>query len=103
MISKLAKTWGIKEYQAEDVLSALDAKKWADGDLSAIKYAGTIDTDATADKMAGHTGYWIADSDEHIAFVTNGDHIWADWSEDISDDCGLVWGSFADSVADYRV
>lgn len=102
--NKLAESWGITYDEAIDVLAALDADNWAGGEISdQIKYAGVIDDDGTADKRHGHTGYWIADDDEHVDVVTNGPAAWAEWSEDVADDIGLGWGEYYEIMAGHEV
>ena len=88
---KLAKKWDVDYYDAERILHALDAKKWTGGEgLASITHAGTIDHGYT-DMIAGHNGYWIADSDSNaICYVTNGDPVWTSFDdEDALIECDL--------------
>lgn len=106
-IAKLMDAWGLTEANTRDVLTKLDAKRWLGGDnLSAITHAGIIDNDSTADKMHGHTGFWfgiIADGEENIAFVTNGDPVWDTWCESVANDIGVIWGDASDELKEYKL
>lgn len=87
----------------DDILDRLNAFRWVGGEtLSCIKYAGTIDN-GDENKIHGHNGYWIATEDGCIAYITNGDPVWADWSEDVAGDCGLVWGDFVEAMIGHEV
>jgi hypothetical protein len=104
MITKLANKWGVSEDACRDILRALDAQKWLGGEtLESITHAGVIDNDSTADKLSGHTGYWISDG-EHIALVTNGDPVWSTLNdEDACRDAGLQWGEPEEMLAGHEL
>jgi hypothetical protein len=104
MIERLSKAWAVDREAAKDILARLDAKKWAGGEsITAITHAGTIDSDITADKFHGHTGFWISDG-EYIALVTNGDPVWSSLEdEDACLDAGLQWGEAAEMLQGYEV
>jgi hypothetical protein len=100
MTNELAAAWGIDEEQAERVCAMLGVQQWAAGEP--IVYAGTIDN-GTGDMVAGHNGYWVADDEEHIAFTTNGDAVWADWDEDTAAIIGVQWGEFAEVMGPHKI
>jgi len=100
---KLAAAWQVDIDDVGCILEQLDAKRWAGGEsLESIAYAGFIDDDS-GQFSHGHNGYWIADSDKHICYVTNGDPVFAEWDEETVDEIGVNWGEFAEEMANYKI
>lgn len=101
---KLAKKWDIDYYDAERVLYALGAVKWAGGEgLSCITHVGTIDNGHT-DKIAGHNGYCIVDAESRsLCYVTNGDSVWTSTEdEEAILECGFESDEFC-PADDYMI
>lgn len=103
MKEKLARKWGLSLEDADRVLIALRAKKWAGGEvLACITHAGVIDN-GSSDMIGGHNGYWISNGEQY-AMVTNSDPIWGDWDEDAALTCGLDWyGSIAEMLIRHEI
>lgn len=100
---KLSRAWGISDDDVDRALCRLDAKKWTGREgLEAIVYAGTINNDHS-DKACGHNGYWIADDNQRVCYVTNGDPVWDDWSETVADEIGLLWDDYCGVMDEYKI
>ena len=98
----LAESFRVKEVEVDGILAALDAKRWLGGEtIEAIVYAGPID-DSGKNFIAGHNGFFIA-TDEYVCHVTNGDPVWAEWSEDTANDINVEWGDITESLSDYKI
>ena len=98
----LAESFRVKEVEVEGILDCLDAVKWLGGEtIEAIVYAGTIDN-GDSNFMAGHNGFFVA-TDEYICYTTNGDPVWAEWSEDTANDINVEWGAISESLSDYKI
>ena len=103
--SKLSKIWTIPLKDALVIIDSLSARKWAGshGIESVIAYAGVIDKENNPNKLHGHNGYWIADADEHVCYITNGDPVWCDWSEDCANEIDLPWGDFLEVMTPHAI
>jgi hypothetical protein len=103
IIEKLATCFQVSEDNVHGVMSKLAEQYWNGSDLiQAIQFAGCIDN-GDPNKVYGHTGYWIADGYESIAYVTNADAVWVAWDEETAQAIGLPWGSFSASMEKHRV
>ena len=101
METKIANTWAVSLEDARDIMARMDVNKWLGGDtLAAITHAGTVE--GGGDQSSGHAGYWLRNN-EFICQITNGDPVWAEWSEAIADDCGLPWGDIEEAMLGHEV
>lgn len=102
---KLAVVWLVKDSDVDEILSRLDAKRWlGENGLESIVYAWNIDNEGI-NKSCGHNGYWIADNDKHICYVTNGNPVFAEWSEETANEIGVDWknGDFEEVMSGYTI
>jgi hypothetical protein len=91
-IEALAAKTEISEEDAERVIRSLDPKFWGD---ELPSHGGFFDNDITADKTAGHTGWWLAWEDSGVAVAaTNGDPEWL--SLDCEEDITAIGGDWDD-------
>jgi hypothetical protein len=91
-IEKLAENTGISMEDADCVVRMLDPKFWGD---ELPTHGGFFDAHNTADKNAGHTGWWLAWEDIGVAVsVTNGNPEWL--SLDREDDITAIGGDWDD-------
>jgi hypothetical protein len=108
-IEKIARCWDVSCQEAAEIIERMT--DYCVGDmLSADElFAGVIDDDDVADKLCGHTGFWLAEkTDEfvgggHIVFITNSDSIDVGFTEEVAETIGVEWTDFDEAFEDYKI
>jgi hypothetical protein len=108
-IERIAHAWGVGINDAKEIIEKMKMYDGRDTIVSDCEFAGTIDNDNVADKISGHTGFWLAektsefDGGGYVRFITNGDPVDSGFDEAIADTIGVEWTDFDEAFEGYKI